>query len=93
MKTHRKLLAATGLIAVLGLAGCWGGSNDDASTGNTDVPPTASTDVPDSAGVSAAAFVSFILGLSASDESSEPLAIKGTFAVPADETAEPTPLT
>lgn len=87
MNNHRKLLAATGLIVALGLAGCWGDDDDDP------LPPTASTEVPDSAGLSTAAFVSFILGLSASDESSEPLTLKDTFAVPADETAEPTPLT
>ncbi len=87
MNTHQKLLAATGLIAALGLAGCWGDDNDDP------MPPTAITEVPDSAGVSTADFVSFILGLSASDESSEPLTLKDSFAVPADETAEPTPLT
>ena len=88
MKNHRNLLAATGLMAALGLAGCWGDDdNDDPS------PPTASTEVPDSAGVSTASLVSFILGLSGSDESSEPLTIKDTFAVPADETSEPTPLT
>lgn len=88
MKNHRKLLAATGLIAALGLAGCW----DDDNNSNP-APPTASSDVPDSAGVSTASLVSFILGLSGSDESSEPLTIKDTFAVPADEGAEPTPLT
>ena len=87
MKNHRELLAATGLIAALSLAGCWD-DND-----NEFVPPTASTDVPVSAGVSTASFVSYILSLSGSDESSEPLTLKDTFAVPADEGAEPTPLT
>ena len=88
MKNHRKLLAATGLIAALSLAGCW-----DDNSNNDPVPPTTSTtEVPDSAGVSTAAFVSFIQSLSTSDESSEPLTIKDTFAVPADETPEPTPL-
>ncbi len=87
MKTHRKLLASLGLVASLGLAGCWDDDDDDA------VPPTASSEVPDSAGVSTAAFVSFILGMGASDESSEPSTIKDSFTVPADETAEPTPLT
>ena len=88
MNNHRKLLAAGGLMAALALAGCW----DDNNNSDT-VPPVASTEVPDSAGVSTASFVAFILGLSASDESSEPLTLKDTFAVPADETGEPTPLT
>ncbi len=86
MKTQRKLLLAAGLAAVLTLGGCWD-SNDDAVA---DPPVTA---VPDSAGVSTAAFFSFVLGMSATDETSEPLTIGTTFAVPADETADPTPLT
>lgn len=88
MKNHRKLLAATSLIAAVSLAGCWGDDNDDDPG-----PPAAATEVPDSAGVSAAALISFILGLSGSDEASEPLTIKDAFAVPADESGEPTPLT
>lgn len=87
MKIQRKLLAATGLAAVLSVAGCWGGNDDEPES------PPAGTVVPDGAAVNTASFVSFILGLSASDESSEPSTIKDTFAVPADETAEPTPLT
>ena len=88
MKNQRKLLAAAGLMAALGLAGCWHNDDDPAPP----VPPVAITEVPDSAGVSTAALVSFILGLSASEESSEPLTIKDTFAVPPDDSAEPTPL-
>ena len=88
MKNHQKLLAVTVLAATLGLTGCW---HDDNNNGAA-APPTASTEVPDSAGLSTAALVSFILGLGAADESSEPLTLKDTFAVPADETAEPTPL-
>ena len=89
MKTHRKLLTATGLsvVLVLVLAGCWSDSDDDPAS----MP--ASTEVPDSAGISTAAFVSYLLGLSASDESSEPLTINDRFTVPADDTNEPTPLT
>jgi hypothetical protein len=85
MKNHRRLLAATGLMAALAVAGCWGDDDDPA-------PPTVATEVPDSAGVDTASFVAFILGLSTSDESSEPLTIGDAFAVPADETSEPTPL-
>jgi hypothetical protein len=87
MKIHRNLLAATGLLAALSLVGCWGDNDDEP------VPPDASAEVPDSAGLSTAAFVGFILGLGASDESSEPLTLKDSFAVPADESTEPIPLT
>jgi len=38
-----------------------------------------------------AAFISYLMGLSATDESSEPLTLNDTFAVPADESSEPTP--
>ena len=86
MKIHRKLLTATGLAVVVALAGCWDDDDDPVSL-------PASTEVPDSAGISTAAFVSFVLGLSASDESSEPLTINDSFAVPADDTNESTPLT
>lgn len=89
MKNHRKLLAATAFVAAWALAGCW----DDDDEAVQPVPPTASTEVPDSAGLSTVSFVSFILGLSGSDESSEPLTLKDAFAVPAEETGEPTPLT
>lgn len=88
MNKHRKLLAATSLIAVISLAGCWNDDDDSDEPG----PPAATTEVPDSAGVSGAALLSFILGLNASDEASEPLTIKDTFAVPADESAEPATL-
>jgi len=91
MNKHKKLLAWTGLVATLSLAGCWGGNNDD-DKNSPAPPPITSTDVPDSAGVSTSSFVSFILSLSGSDESSEPLTIKDTLAVPADESGEPTPL-
>ena len=87
MKIHRKLLTATGLAVVVALAGCWGDDDDDPAS----LP--ASAEVPDSAGISTAAFVTYLLGLSASDESSEPLTINDSFNVPADDTAEPTPLT
>ena len=90
MNNHRKLWAVSGLIAALSLSGCWSSNNDDDPV---PPPPPVSTEVPDSAGLSTAAFVSFILGLNANDESSEPLTIKDAFAVPAEETADPTPLT
>jgi hypothetical protein len=89
MKNQRTLLAAASLAAVLALSGCW---DDDDNTDAVAPPPVDMTEVPDSAGVSIGAFFSFILGLAANDEKSEPLTIKTTFAVPADEAAEPTPL-
>jgi hypothetical protein len=86
MSIHRYRLAAAGLVAALGLAGCWGDNNNNPS------PPPPVTVVPDSAGVSTAAFFSFLMSLSMTDETSEPLTIKDTFAVPADDAAEPTPI-
>ena len=88
MKHHRIWLATTGLIAALSLAGCW---DDDNNNDPVPLPPpVAIAEVPDSAGLSTGAFVSYLLGLSATDESTEPLSIKDTFAVPADESNEPT---
>ena len=87
MKTYRKALAATAGVAALTLAGCWGGNNDEP------VATPAGTEVPGSAGLGTAAFVSYLLTLGASDESADPLTLNGTFAVPAEETDEPTPLT
>ena len=98
MKLQRKMLVATVAATALAVAGCW---NDDNDTDPTPAPvpapvpappPPAAAAVPDSAGVSTATFVAFILGLGGSDESSEPLVIRDTFAVPADETGEPTTL-
>ena len=91
MKTTRMLVAASASALLLTLAGCW---DDDDNTVAVVEPPIVkpSTEVPDSAGVSAAAFVSYILSLGANDESSEPLTIKDAFAVPPDDSSEPTPL-
>lgn len=93
MKLQRKMLAATAAATALALAGCWNDDNDADPTPPPAPPPVAAAAVPDSAGVSTATFVAFILGLGGSDESSEPLVIRETFAVPADETGEPTTLT
>ena len=86
MKIQRKFLTATAIASVLTLAGCWGDDDDDNGA------PVVS-EVPASAGVSSATFVSYLLSLAGNDETSEPLTITDTFAVPADESAEPTPLT
>ena len=87
MNKHHRLWALSSLVAALALAGCWDGDDDDPVSAPT---PPASTEVPDSAGASTAAFFSYLLSLSSSDESSQPLTLKDSFAVPAEETAEPT---
>jgi hypothetical protein len=87
MTTQRKLLALTAMAVTFSMSGCWDDSNNDP------VPATPVTQVPDSAGVSTASFVSFLLGLNATDELSEPLTIGDAFAVPAEEAADATPLT
>ncbi len=93
MNKHRNWLFAVALAASLGLAGCWNDDDDEEVPVPPPPPPVVVTEVPDSAGISVAAFFSFLSGLTTNDESSEPLTIKGTFAVPADESGEPTPLT
>jgi hypothetical protein len=84
---HSRKITAAGVALLLALSGCWGNSDSDPAP----VPP--STSVPASAGANTAAFVAYIVTLSRSDESTEPLTIDSTFAVPPDETSEPTPLT
>ncbi len=86
MKTIRHFRAAVALAAAASLAGCFGGDDDEPAA------PPVSTNVPDTAGASAAAFVAFLLTLGSADESSEPLGIGDTFAVPADESSEPAAL-
>jgi hypothetical protein len=73
-----------------GVGGCFGGGGDD----NNNNGDASATEVPDSAGATSAAFTSYIQGLDKSDETSEPLKIKGSFTTPADDdTADPVPLT
>ena len=87
MNSTRLIVAATAAALALSLGGCW----DD---GDETLPPVAvPAAVPDSAGASAAAFITYLPTLSATDESSEPLTIGDTFAVPADDTSEPAPVT
>jgi hypothetical protein len=92
MKTPHVLVVVTGCAMALAVASCGGGSN-----GNGGTPPVVTqvpvTQVPDSASVSTSSFVSYVQTLGATDESTEALTIKDTFAVPVDETSEPTPLT
>ncbi len=87
MKTSRKLLASAALMAAVALAGCWHDDDDVVIT------PPAATEVPDSAGASGTALVNYILTLGLNSETSEPLIIRDTFSVPADEIGDPAPLT
>lgn len=89
MKTTYKLWLA-GLAAALVLAGGCSSNNDDnnGGGGGGSPGPGVAASVPDSAGVSGTSFLAYLMGLSATDETSEPLLIKDSLAVPADETAE-----
>jgi hypothetical protein len=87
MTMTRKIVSVTGVLLALTLGGCWDDNSNDAP------PAPPSNTVPDSADASTAAFVGYIVTLSGTDESSEPLLINNTFVVPPDETSEPTPLT
>ena len=86
MKTTSKILLATGLITTLLVSGC--GSNDDGVGG-----AGSASFVPDSASASPAAFISYLTTLDSSDESSEPLTLSDSFAVPDEEASGPQPLT
>lgn len=86
MTRHRKLLFATSLAAALTVVGCGGGNDGD------DEPAAVTTTVPGSASASTASLLSFIMGLSDSDETTEPLSISDTFTVPPNESGEPTPM-
>ena len=88
MHANRTTWLAIGLAATLSLGACFGGGDDDAV-----VVDVVAVEVPASAAASSTAFVSYIQGLPAADEGSEPLLINATFALPADDTAEPIPLT
>ncbi len=100
MRLHRTFAYAAAVGAALAMAGCWGDDDGDAGERVAPVPPppvvvvpppvVVVTEVPASAGVSTASLISFILALAMNNETSEPLTIGSTFAVPADETGEPT---
>lgn len=86
VNTTRKIGLAAALATALLVGGC-GGDDDDEP-----VPVGNTLEVPESAGSSSAAFVGYIQGLGSSDEASEPLTIRDSFAVPADDDSEPPPL-
>ena len=87
MNTTKKILWLAALVTPLVIVGCGGGDDD-----NNGVTADATT-VPASAGVSGAAFLSFISSLVSNDETSEPLVISDNLAVPDDEENESQPLT
>lgn len=88
MKTTTRIFLTVGLTTTLLVGGC--GSNDDEDTVAT--TPASSTSVPDSAGVSATAFITYLMTLKSNDETSEPLTLGNSFAVPDEEASEPQPL-
>jgi len=87
-KTWAPAAAAAVTLTAL-LVGCNGSDTDPPAAPPA---PVAVTDVPDSAGASITSFFSFLMSLSAADETGEPLNISATLAVPADEGSEPTAL-
>ncbi len=89
MTRNRKAWASVALVAAVTLAGCWHDSDDDHDA----MPTSVATEVPDSAGASDTARVNHILTLEVNNETSQPLIIRDTFSVPADDTGEPAPLT
>ena len=90
MTTTFKFWLAGGLAAVLVLsAGCSGSSGTDIGNNSGGNPGTAGpATVPDGAGTTVASFLAFLLALDPNDETSEPLLIKDSFAVPADDDSE-----
>ena len=89
MKTSSKLWLMGGLVAaLLTVAGCSDNNYDSGSQGSGG-PAT----VPDSAGSTVASFIAYLKGLDPNDETSEPLLIKDSFAVPPDESNDSQPLT
>ncbi len=92
MKITRMFLpvaAISALAVVLAAAGCSGDNDPGPVVAPLPPPPAAPAEVPGSAGVTVAAFITYLTGLGGSDETTEPLVLPGTFAVPVDETSEP----
>jgi hypothetical protein len=85
MKHHRHLLAATLVVALLGLAAC-----GDNPAGEAPPAPQANNEVPASATASATAWTQYAASLPAS-ETDEPRKLPAA-AAPTSETAEPLPL-
>ena len=91
MKTSSKLWLASSLAAALvGITGCSGSSGDGNANGGGG---TQGASVPDSAGSTVGAFMAYLIGMDPNDEKSEPLLIKDSLVVPADEAGDAQPLT
>ena len=86
MNTIPKIIVATGMALTLVIAGCGGGDDTPVAVA---VPVTS---VPDSAGASITSFITFLMSLDPNAETSEPLTIGDTLAVPPDEGNDPQPL-
>ena len=86
VNTTRNIGLAAALAASLLLSACFGGGDDDDAIAGSQL------EVPESAGTSGTAFVGYIQGLGAGDETSEPLMIKDAFAVPPSDDTEPSPV-
>ena len=80
--------------ALFGLSRC-SGSSDDGNANGGGGPQGASgpATVPDSAGSTVAAFMAYMIGLDPNEEKSEPLLLKDSLAVPADDASDSQPLT
>ena len=76
----------------MGLSGC-SGSSDDGNANGGGGPQGASgpATVPDSAGSTVAAFMAYMIGLDPNEEKSEPLLLKDSLAVPADDASDSQP--
>ena len=88
MRFTRKILGLATLGSALVLGGCGGDDGNGGSSGEG----IGSTSVPDSVGASSATFLSYLATLSGSDETSEPLTIRDSFNVPADDANGPQPV-
>lgn len=91
-RTSSGVAAAALLGAAALLSACGGGSTTDAPVIVPPVVVPPLTAVPDSAGLSVSSLITFLLSLSMTDETSEPLTISNTFTAATDDTVEPTPL-
>ncbi len=89
MKTNLRWVAAATVAATL-LGGCWDDDDDDVVGGGGG--GGSGTSVPADAGASVPNYLAFLTGLSATDETSEPLGGVDAFVAPTDDTGDPGPL-